>query len=470
MKRISLNGQWDVKAISPDGNELFFDGTVPGSSLNDVISAGIEKNNNIFWRDTADSFQQYEDYDWVYTKKFLVPENVNDAHLYFERLDTYCDVYLNGIHLGYTENGNIAHLFYVEELKAGENEIEVKFYSPKKVIGTKEKRWCAFGSVDRLYTRRTQCTYGWDWTMRFVSCGIGGDTYIEEIPKGLKIEDVYVYTKDIDSCSAAVGIDVYTSDFDDGEILYMDIYDSNGILIRHIEKYCSEEFLKLDIDIPEPMLWFPRGYGEQNLYKLTIKASDRELYTTDFGIRKVRIIELPDREGSENYIKCLNLKENTFLKIHEQNNEFSGFKVVVNNKEIMCKGANWVPCQPFASGTTDEKVTKILELSAEAGVNMIRVWGGGNFETTHFYDECSRLGIMVTQDFLMACGDYPAEEDFLKQLEQEICYIAKLIRNKPCLAWWTGDNENATEGSDTAKEFCGRTIIYKCIAPIWKCQ
>jgi beta-mannosidase len=98
---------------------------------------------------------------------------------------------------------------------------------------------------------------------------------------------------------------------------------------------------------------------------------------------------------------------------------------------------------------------------------MLRVWGGGAFETKHFYNECSRLGIMVTQDFLMACGAYPEEEAwFIEELRKEAEYVARLCRNQPCLVWWSGDNENAVKGCDTDEDYRGRRSAYLGIAPV----
>ena len=462
MKRYVLNGEWNLKAIAPNGNEINLCATVPGSALNDIV-----KGADIFLRDNAENFQMYEDYDWVYKKTFNADEDIKKAELVFEKLDTYCDVYLNDVHLGYCDNAYIRHSFIVENIQKGENTIEIYFYSPLNIVRGKKHRHAAFASYERLYTRRPQCTYGWDWTMRFVTCGISGDAYFQIPESGMKIKTAYIYTKNADEESAEIGIDVYTEDFLNGEILCYEIYDSKGELVRKKSKYCEEEFVRLDLNLKNPELWYPLGYGKQNLYRLVIKSRDKELYSAEFGIRTVKILEIPDEAGSENYDKCINLKKSEFALRYDENTEFSSFILMVNGIKIMCKGANWVPCEPFARGNTDKKVTKLLELAKDAGVNMIRVWGGGDFETEHFYDECSRLGIMVTQDFLMACGQYPEDEQwFLKQLRKEAEYIAEKIRNKPCLMWWTGDNENAIIGCDTDKKYNGRASAYKGIAPV----
>lgn len=231
------------------------------------------------------------------------------------------------------------------------------------------------------------------------------------------------------------------------------------------EQYCEEVENTLYFDIANPKLWFPRPYGEQPLYTLKITV-ESNVYEQKFGIRTVKILQL--RDTDENVIrKCKELQKTESGSVWDLNEEYSCFILIINGIRIFCTGANWVPCEPFPSAETDEKITKNLELAAESGMNMVRVWGGGIFEKPHFYDECDRLGILVTQDFLMACGVYPEnDQEFQNQLRKEAEYAAILLRNHPSFVWWTGDNENAVEGDDTMRAYKGRTSARKIIAPI----
>ena len=468
MNKISLNGQWKLKGTSPEGESFDINADVPGSTLNAVLNSDVEKNLDVFYRDNAEKVQKYENYSWIYSKTFEIEDADKKLMLVFERLDTYCDIYINDKHLAFCDNGFIPHKFDITEFVIkGENSINIYFYSPiTKVVGKKEKGFCAFATYERIYTRREQCTYGWDWAMRFVTCGIGS-AYIEEVDAEMKVESAYVYTKSIDEDSAEVVIDIDFKDFEYGGIVDINITDPDGNVVAKHSRYNEEAFMRINLDIENPRLWYPIGYGNAELYKMEIKCEDKVLCSESFGIRTVKIMELSDKEGSENYNKCIELKKTPFSEAYDKNESFSGFILKINGKKIMCKGANWVPCEPFAKGNTDKKVTEILELAKNAGVNMIRVWGGGKFETEHFYDECSRLGIMVTQDFLMACALYPEDEKwFLNQLKKEAEYAVDFLRNKACLVWWSGDNENAVRGSDTDTDYRGRASAYKAIAPV----
>ncbi len=467
MLKINLNGEWCLKSSFPDKHTTEFTATVPGSVLNDIIKADENKEySDIFYRDNANHYLQYERYSWIYSKTFEVSQIDETALLVFERLDTYCDVYLNDKHIAYCDNGNISHSFNVSHIiKQGQNTLQVHFYSPITMTDGKKERYAAF-TWERLYTRRTQCTYGWDWTMRFVTCGIG-NVYLCLDKNRMQATSAYVYTCDTDEESATIGIDIDIKNCGLGGYIDIEILDKNEKTVYSAKKYSEEDFVRMYADIPSPKLWYPIGYGEQYLYTLKIYVDGELDYTTPFGIRSIKIMQLRDEVGSENYNKCVELKKSTFSTEYDQNEKFSGFILKVNGIKIMCKGANWVPCEPFNSGSTDEKVRQILKMAVDAGVNMIRVWGGGAFETSHFYDECSRLGILVTQDFLMACGTYPEEESwFIEHLRNEAEYAVLHLRNKACLVWWSGDNENAVNGCDTDKNYEGRAAAYKAIAPV----
>ncbi len=466
MKKIDLNGIWQIEGISLDGEKIELTGNMPGSALSAVINSDIENKLDVFYRDNAEKVQKYEKYNWIFSKTFDVESLDKKMLLVFEKLDTYCDVYLNDRHIAYCDNGYIRHSFEISKwLVIGENKLTLYFHSPVLHDSGRKMLPGAF-SKGRMYTRRPQCTYGWDWTMRFVTCGIGY-AYIEEVSDGMKVETAYVFTKSIDEDSAEIVIDVDFADFECGGIVDVKIISPDGEVVSKYKRYNEEPFMRINLDVMNPKLWYPNGYGEQHMYTLEISCGGEEFYTALFGIRTIKIMELPDNEGSENYNKCIELKKTNFSEFYDRNTEFSGFILKINGTKIMCKGANWVPCEPFAKGNTDKKITQLLELAKNAGVNMLRVWGGGDFETEHFYDECSRLGIMVTQDFLMACGRYPEDDEwFLNQLSKEAEYISDLIRNKACLVWWSGDNENAVEGCDTDTDYRGRASAYKAIFPV----
>lgn len=460
MKIISLNGCWQGECLEANGTKKFdFSGNVPGCVHTDLKGKHIPED--FFWRDNTDECQWIENCDWRYSKTFTLNEVPSKAKLVFDGLDTYADIHLNGTLIASVDNMFISHSFdVVELLKKGENAISVHFRSPVREVEGLEEREGAF-TTERMHTRRIQCTYGWDWVARFVTCGIWRNVYLD-LTDGFSVKNAYIYTEQILGNSAQIVVEAEFEKYHSGKIIDIEIIAPDGETVYRHRKFCKEPFIKEYVDIPDTKLWYPVGYGSQPIYKL--KICEKEFA---FGIRTATVLQLADEKGSPYYKKCLEIKDSVSGEIYDRNEEFSGFKLLINGVEIMCKGANWVPCEPFPSAEKDEKITELLTLAAEAGVNMLRIWGGGIFEKQHFYNECDRLGILVTQDFLMACGHYPEEKaDFIAQLQKETEFAAYELRNHPSLVWWSGDNENAVWGSDEAEDYKGRTAIHEGIMPV----
>lgn len=452
---IDLCGKWIL--AGEDGQT--YDAVVPGCVHTDIIK------ENMYWRDNSEKVQWIENCDWEYTKKFTVNEIRSNAYIIFEGLDTYCDIYINDVKIGECANMYTDHKLKADGLlKIGENKLTVHFYSPIKKVESLPKRNGAF-TTERLNTRRMQCTYGWDWVERFVTCGIFRPVYLV-FDDEFRIDNVYVYTETVDKYGASVRMFGETVNFRKGDNVKISIVSPNGDVIYEKYEYINSQCFEECINISNPLLWYPNGYGEQPIYTLRMEYG-ANVYEEKFGIRTVRVVEIEDKPGSENYNICKELKKTPSAEEYDKNEKYYGFMLYINNIEIMCKGANYVPTEPFISEEKDEKITKILETAKNAGINMIRIWGGGIFEKDWLYSECDRLGITVTQDFMMACGEYPEEEDwFIDELRKEAEYAVKKLRNHPCLVWWSGDNENAINGTYTDENYHGKRTFYHAILPV----
>lgn len=459
MKKFSLNGKWNGECV----DKFTFLGEVPGSSIYDLIQAG-KLPENLLSDKNADEVLKYETCDFNYKKSFNIEEIADKATLVFERLDTFADVYFNDKFIGHRENGNIEHKFDISSLIIkGENTVEVKFKSWVNAAKPVSDDVPFAFTKERVNIRRMQCTFSWDWVARFVGCSIGNTFILLAKKDEIIVDNIHVYTKNIDKYSAAIGLDINFEPGFKGRIVDFEIVAPNGQSIIKKERYCDAQNYRFNFDIVSPELWYPLGYGKQPLYEVIIKDNDKIIFREKFGIRTIKVLQIEDTVDSLNYNKCLEIKH----PYYDNNKTFSSFILLVNGVKVFCKGGNWVPSQPYLMPNREEKIIETLSLAKEMGVNMIRVWGGGAFECKTFYDECSRLGILVTQDFLMACALYPEKEEwFINELLKETEYAVKLIRNQPCLAWWSGDNENAVEGSDVQSDYRGRDSFYKGIEPI----
>ncbi|MBE7030461.1 MAG: hypothetical protein E7409_03415 [Ruminococcaceae bacterium] len=457
MKKIILDGEWRMRESS---SIEYMPATVPGCVHTDLMQNG--RISDVFYRKNADKIRWIEEKDWIYERDFEVSET-EGAVLVFDGLDTYCDIEINGVCVGHCEDMFIQHRLTISHvLHPGKNNIRVLFYSPIRMVEGKEKREGAF-TTERLHSRRMQCTYGWDWVERFVGCGIYRSVSIV-YDRHFRCSDAYVYTTHVDSYGAQVCVQAEFCNIGKGEEVLFAVLDADDSVLTKRRVYIDTPRFQTEFQISNPVLWDIREENNRP-YRLRILAGD-EVYETPFGIRTMRILQCPDAPGSPEEMLSHSLRQTDSGLEYDQNTESSSFEVILNGRKVMCKGANWVPCEPFPSDESKEKITRILELAKRANLNMIRVWGGGVFEQEHFYNECDRLGIMVVQDYMMACGHYPEKEEwFIQSLNSEAEYITKRLRNHPSLMWWHGDNENAVNGCDADCDYMGRDAAFKGIMP-----
>lgn len=474
MLKTDLCGEWTL--ISPDEKKLR--GHVPGCVHTDLFSL-----HELYFDRGADKCAFIEDGDWTYERHFTAEKYPAGAEpvLVFEGLDTYAEIILNGNRLGFTDDMFIKYEFPVDGLLLpGENVLTVKFSSPTRRVAGLPPRPGAF-TTERLYTRRMQCTYGWDWVARYVTEGIYRPVRLE-YRDWMYVKSTYISARPVLSpfagaklsasgcpvrATAQIKVNISFDRVGSGGHFTFRIISPEGICVFSSEFFSAEETYFAETTLPDAELWYPNGYGAHPLYTIEILTDGGERYTESFGIRSAEILELPDEAGGVYEKFSEFLRESTSGRLYDKNKTSRGFIPTVNGVPVFCTGANWVPCEAFPSAETDEKIRLILERAADAGVNMVRVWGGGLFERDFFYSECDRLGILVTQDFLMACGSYPEEDKaFTDHLSQEAEDAAIRLRNHPSLIWWTGDNENAVNGSDNDETYPGRISARRAIAPV----
>ena len=178
---------------------------------------------------------------------------------------------------------------------------------------------------------------------------------------------------------------------------------------------------KIFFRIPDAKLWWPLGYGEAHLYSLSITVSNSSGEVLDrwqekIGLRTTELDETDDEHGS-------------------------AFTIKVNGKKVFCKGANWIPDDAFPSRVDESRYRERLIQATDANLNMIRVWGGGIYESEEFYELCDEMGILVWQDFMFACAAYPEEQPFDRLVAEEVEYNVKRLARHPSLVLWNGNNE-----------------------------
>jgi beta-mannosidase len=432
-KQLSLNGQWQFRQ---SGNGQWLPAQVPGCNFSDLLKNKVI--DDPFFRNEEHQLQWIEKADWHYKKYFVVSQeflHFSDVELVLEGLDTYCQVYLNNILIHENNNMFVGHRVACKEwLCVGENELRVEFRSPiNEVMPTFLQNNFTYPaendhSEERLsvFTRKAPYHYGWDWGPRFVTSGIWRDIHLEAIDK-LRIDDIYVQQQSLTDEQAELTFQVSLKNLtasDDVNVDAMITIECENVagLSQQVsfQHHGSEQVVNITLTINQPKRWWPNGLGEAFLHQFSFTLSDKNI-TLDkkniaVGLRTIEVINEPDQDGESFYIK-------------------------VNGHAVFMKGANYIPSDSFLDRVSFEKYQQIFSDAVSANMNMLRVWGGGIYENDEFYRLADEHGILIWQDFMFACSLYPGDSDFIKNVQEEVTYNVKRLRNHACLALWCGNNE-----------------------------
>lgn len=404
---------------------LTVSGTVPGNFELDLVRAGIL--DDPYFGTNVLKMQDLENrHCWYYRRFNCDFADTENSFLVFDGIDTVAEIWLNGCLVGKCENMLIGHEFVAKGLQKGENELVVHILPA--VIYSRKFEIPPFCSAlpynyDALYLRKAQHSFGWDIMPRIVSAGIWKSVRLIQRKKEY-LEDVYLHTVSVSPENKANICAFFSikTDRDSLKGLRIELCGTCGDSRFSAETDVWHTYGRLKINAENVRCWMPIGYGEPNLYEVLIRLL-RDGTVIDekqilFGVRTVEL---------ERTSTATVLGDGKFL-----------FKI--NHEPIFVLGTNWVPLDAFHSNDIN-RVDRAIELLCECGCNLARVWGGGVYESDRFYELCDRKGIMVWQDFAMACSVYPQNERFFDAIRTEAVSVVKRLRNHASLILWAGDNE-----------------------------
>lgn len=435
-RRIDLCGEWDFRQ---SGSEHWIRASVPGCVHTDLMSAGLI--DDPFYGRNEKSIQWIGEKDWEYRKTFTISEAdllVSNMWVVLEGVDTYADISVNGLPVGTTDNMFRTWRFDIsDKLKVGDNQLTIRFESvfrhdmPRYLDAP--YRLMAWPNNDQsdiwlsLYARKAGYHYGWDWGPRLITAGLHGSVYVESW-NDWKIQSVFFKTLSLDKPSARTG-KARTADLQaDIEVLSDMECDAFITISRGSQKVCGEKVVlkkglnsyKLPFTIRNPHLWWSNGLGKAHMEEFTVRVDacgNTASLTDDIGIRTAEVIREDDDQGRKMTVR-------------------------LNGYDVFCKGANWIPIDNFPHMRERRDYAYLLESAALSNMNMIRVWGGGLYESEDFYELCDSLGIMVWQDMAFACGMFPSDSTYLSNVKEEVKDNVRRLRNHPSLVLWCGNNEN----------------------------
>ncbi len=406
---------WQFRKIS---DNKWFAAQVPGTVHTDLLANQLIPDP--FFGTNEKQLQWIENEDWEYQTVFSVSAAEiaqENSLLQFEGLDTYAEVFLNGQKILVADNmfrtWNIA---VKKHLKRGQNSLRIVFSSAvKKGKAEAQKLPYTLPGDEKIFTRKAQYQYGWDWGPRLVTAGIWKNISIRFWSKA-SFKNIYCEQKELHKDKAKLLFHVTVNVEIPGN--YTLKSGENGV-VRKLQKGINK--VSIPIEINNPQLWWPNGMGEphqyQNIFSLWFKGKKLEEKTLKTGLRTIELVQEKDDIGKSFYFK-------------------------VNGVPVFMKGANYIPPDSFLPRADAAVYQRVVENAVNANMNMLRVWGGGVYADEAFYEACDAKGILVWQDFMFACAMYPGNTAFLENVKQEITDNVTRLQNHPCIALWCGNNEN----------------------------
>lgn len=467
--RQTLDTGWRVREVPPADTPVhnhlpWLPAQVPGHVHLDLMRAGVipDPFQRMHERDVA----WVDEADWVYETTFTVEDPAPaNAYLVFHGLDTVAEIVLNGDELGRTDNMYIPHEFSVGgKLTPGDNTLQVTFRSAKRGGLERMAAWNEAGNPTmashwdgwnaRSFVRKAQYMYGWDWGPVLLGCGLWRPVELVTVPVARLTDWKYdVEFTDDGRAVITVAVEVERTSGEDTALTFRASLAGVGFMegnrfddvmppaaVAPVPPGSGRVTVTTTLTVDQPRRWFPNGLNvgtfadgsHPPLYALEMTLSAQEIVDSKskkIGLRTIELLHEPDSDG-----------------------QGEGFKFRVNGQDTFIKGANWIPDDSFpsrlrsqSSGTLalmSDTVALGVEQACDAGFNMLRIWGGGFYESEHFYELCDAHGILVWQDFPYACAYYPDTGEYAEAAKIEATAAVKRLRHHPSLALWCGNNEN----------------------------
>ncbi|AXG76760.1 glycoside hydrolase family 2 protein [Streptomyces paludis] len=393
---------------------------VPGAVHLDLLAADLIPDP--FVDRNEDEVAWVSRCDWALSRTFTADLGAERIDLVLDGVDTVASVEVNGRTVGSTRNMHRSFRFDITAVAAGTNSVDVRFTSPYTEVEQWEHTLGARPSAypqPFAFIRKMASGFGWDWGPTLPGCGLWRDVRVEtwstaRIAAVRPLVDVF---EDTGILAAHIDIERTAS----GAALPLQLEVEIAGQAVHAEVPPGEDSATVVVAVPGVRRWYPRGLGEPHLYPVAVSLrSGKERldeHRTRVGFRTVTVDREPDAEGTP-------------------------FVVTVNERPLFVKGVNWIPESVFPGEVTDDRVRTRLEQAADAHVNLVRVWGGGVYESEAFYTACDELGLLVWQDFLFACAAYPEEEPIRSEVLAEARENIVRLSSHASLAVWNGNNEN----------------------------
>ncbi|MER7053294.1 glycoside hydrolase family 2 protein [Streptomyces sp. NPDC000351] len=414
---VQLTEDWSLRH-----GESLLSAQVPGCVHTDLLAAGLIPDPFLGVNEPEVAWVGRR--AWTYVRDVAATDTTEEGHertdLVFDGLDTAATVTLDGRELGRTRNMHRHHRFDVTGhhglLKVDFASAYDEAASVRALTGERPNVY----PEPFQYIRKMASSFGWDWGPTLVTAGIWRPVRLERWSTARLAGVRPLVTVEGGTGRVEVRVEVERTEQGADRSLAV------RATVAGVEAHAAVDGTRavLTLDVPDVSLWWPRGYGAQPLYDLEVvlvedgpKAEPLDSWQRRIGFRNVELDRSEDEHGT-------------------------GFTFIVNGVRVFVRGVNWIPDDVFPSRITPERYRTRLRQTAEAGVDLVRIWGGGIYEDDAFYDACDELGLMVWQDFLFACAAYPEEQPLRGEVEAEARDNVVRLMPHPSLVLWNGNNEN----------------------------
>lgn len=407
--------------------------TVPGCVHTDLLANKLIEDP--FYRDNEKKQQWIGKTNWEYTTTFkITPQIMNreNVELVFEGLDTYAQVYVNDQLLLNADNMfRTWRIDAKQALKAGDNTLRILFRSPiNEILPVMAKLKYELpasndqGEKTSPFTRKAPYHYGWDWGPRFVTSGVWRPVSLEAWDNA-RVNDLQIVVNKIaaDAAQLTANVEIEASGSETATVVLDNVSNETIAGKQDVKLNKGTNKVSFNFTVARPALWWPNGLGAQRLYT--------------FRARAIVNGKAADERSIRTGLRTLELRR-------QRDNSGESFMFVINGVPVFAKGGNWIPADSFPTRITNEKYRYLMESVRDTNMNMLRVWGGGIYESDEFYELADEMGILIWQDFMFACSMYPANQEFLDSVRAEAIDNVKRLRNHPSIVIWTGNNEVET--------------------------
>lgn len=365
--------------------------------------------------------------EWHVERRFDASAADIDGYLTLtlSEVDCIATILLNGEVVARTDNSFVRNDIDVTgKVHQGENTLRIEFgvapdvakarsdAHPFPIPFTYNYQTNGLKGIHMNFIRKAACHAGWDWGICTMPVGVYGTMSLRK--SRLARQDSVEVEQTHGANSVELSIKTRVFAFAHGEVELEHTIDGQTITDK-VAVQKGENVFTHNVTISNPKIWWPAGQGAQPLYELTTNL-EGEVTTRKIGLRKLEwIIEKDEIDHS--------------------------FKCRINGRDITMMGANWIPADAIPSRVTPAVIRDLLESAKAANMNMLRIWGGGQYEPDYFYELCDELGILLWHDFMFSCMSYPSDREFLASVETEITQQVRRLSHHASIALWCGDNE-----------------------------